>query len=192
MACSKSTAMANRLWSSMCASEEHRWHSGVRGTSDFHLRQAIQQQPRPGGEVCSLIDAVLLDTEQLAEDAWRVEVWYAHHGFFDARFQGWELRPLAWHGDGSPKEVEVVGHVREGRPSTVRDILLLGIEGMGTYSQRLLRRASVEEENVFRSTIIRARCRTCSRSTCGSRLCPCTCGRQRGCLSGLGGGGCHL
>ena len=124
-----------------------RW---VRGTSDFHLRQAIQQASTPWGRgLFPWIDAVSLDTAQLAEDAWRVEVWYAHHGFFDARFQGWELRPLKWHGDGSPKEVEVVGHVREGRPSTVRDILLLGIEGMGTYSQRLLRRASVEEGERF-------------------------------------------
>ena len=115
-----------------------RW---VRGTSDFHLRQAIRQGTSPRGAYwLPWIDPVSLNTEQLSEDAWRVEVWYAHHGFFDARFQGWEHRPLSWHADGSPKKVEVVGHVREGRPSLVRDIRFDGIEGLGAYAQRLLRR----------------------------------------------------
>ena len=124
-----------------------RW---VRGTSDFHLRQAIRQGTSPRGAYwLPWIDPVSLNTEQLSEDAWRVEVWYAHHGFFDARFQGWEHRPLSWHADGSPKKVEVVGHVREGRPSLVRDIRFDGIEGLGAYAQRLLRRADVEEGERF-------------------------------------------
>ena len=124
-----------------------RW---VRGTSDFHLRQAIRQPASPRGAYwVPWIEPVPLDSQQLAEDAWRVEVWYAHHGFFDARFQGWEYRPLKWHRDGSPKKIEVVGHVREGKPSLVRDIQFNGIEGMGSYAQRLLGRAAVEEGDRF-------------------------------------------
>ncbi|MEC7242268.1 MAG: BamA/TamA family outer membrane protein [Myxococcota bacterium] len=124
-----------------------RW---VRGTSDFHLRQAIRQGVSPQGAFwVPWIDPVALNTAQLAEDAWRVEVWYAHHGFFDARFQGWAFQPTRWHGDGTPKRVEVIGHVREGRPSLVRDIRFEGIEGMGAYVQHLMQRADVEEGERF-------------------------------------------
>ncbi|MBN2800396.1 MAG: BamA/TamA family outer membrane protein [Deltaproteobacteria bacterium] len=49
--------------------------------------------------VSSLIEPALLDQDALARDAWRLEVWYAHHGWLDARAQGWmavEVRPERW------------------------------------------------------------------------------------------------
>ena len=121
-----------------------------RGTSDFFLRQAIQQESSPfGAYFLPWIKPVPIDEEKLAMDAWRVEVWYAHHGFFDSRFRGWELRPLSTHRDGSPKTVRIVGYVREGPPSVVRDIHVTGLDGLGSYAQRLLRRASLAQGERF-------------------------------------------
>jgi translocation and assembly module TamA len=124
------------------SSDAIRW---TRGTSDFHIRQAMIQKSSPfAAYVVPWIPKVSLDRAQLDQDAWRVEVWYAHHGFFDARFQGWALTPIRWHADGTAKVLDITGHVREGKPSLIRDIQITGVEGMGTYVQRLLRRASVE------------------------------------------------
>jgi outer membrane protein assembly factor BamA len=118
-----------------------RW---TRGTSDFHVRQAMLQKSSPfGAFFVPWIPQVALDRSQLAQDAWRVEVWYAHHGFFDARFQGWALNPVRSHADGTAKVLRVTGHVREGLPSSIRNVRMEGLEAMGTYAQRLLRRASV-------------------------------------------------
>jgi len=129
------------------SSDAIRW---TRGTSDFHIRQAMIQKSSPfGAYALPWVPKVALDRAQLAQDAWRVEVWYAHHGFFDARFQGWALTPRRWNTDGTAKVLRITGHVREGQPSLIRDIQITGLEGMGTYVQRLLRRASVEAGERF-------------------------------------------
>jgi outer membrane protein assembly factor BamA len=129
------------------SSDAIRW---TRGTSDFHIRQAMIQKSSPfGAYALPWIPKAPLNRAQLDQDAWRVEVWYAHHGFFDARFQGWALTPTRWHADGTAKVLRITGHVREGRSSLIRQIQILGVEGMGVYTQRLLARASVAEGDRF-------------------------------------------
>ena len=62
---------------------------------------------------------VYLDADQLRLDAWRLETWYAHRGYFDARFLGWDVvvvrprRGLL----GRPPTVRIYGRLDEGAPS---------------------------------------------------------------------------
>ncbi|MFT7519773.1 MAG: outer membrane translocation and assembly module TamA [Kiritimatiellia bacterium] len=61
--------------------------------------------------------AVPLDRAQLDDDAYRLEVWLAHYGYFDAHFAGWRVRQLRkrkFRSDGSLKKagvVKIVGYL---------------------------------------------------------------------------------
>lgn len=81
-----------------------------------------------------------LDPAALAEDAWRLEVWYANHGWFDARFLGWELIDHD-RADAGITRVRVVGHVEEGPRSLVRSVELRGIDQVQRPTQRRVREA---------------------------------------------------
>ncbi len=62
-------------------------------------------------------DLALLDEVVLADDAERLVIWYQHHGWFDAKFVGWETRPRKQKGpDGAPA-VDVIGRIDRGEPS---------------------------------------------------------------------------
>lgn len=118
----------------------------IQGTSDFHLRKAMSQQVSPWAvRLFPWVDPVLLDRAILEEDALRIEVWYAHHGYFDARVHGWDVRSRRMPGrtrkDGSRRGavVDVVGQVAQGEPSLVRSIRFQGLENLGRPLQELLR-----------------------------------------------------
>ena len=78
------------------------------GTTDLQLRSQLEQGttgylihvPFSGVRVDLLgipplvKDPARLDAEALRRDAYRLEVWYAHRGFFDARVLGWEVREV--------------------------------------------------------------------------------------------------
>lgn len=109
--------------------------SFIQGTSDYNLRQSMEQAPSsPFARWVPWAPTRALDREALARDAWRVEVWYAHHGFFDARFLGWDVRTIRPAGrvrrDGSQRAavVELVGHVEEGPPTRVRTSVVEGMD----------------------------------------------------------------
>lgn len=73
-----------------------------------------------------------LDRDTLDADAWRIEVWYADHGWFDARFVGWELEEtpsaLPWRRSLHPWTL--TGHVAQGQPSRLRAVTIRGTEGL--------------------------------------------------------------
>jgi outer membrane protein assembly factor BamA len=76
--------------------------------------------------------AQVLDGDALSEDAWRIETFYANHGYFNARVRGWDVITLS---EGDPTEekppvVEVVGHIVENKPSVVRSIEWEGLGGL--------------------------------------------------------------
>jgi translocation and assembly module TamA len=78
---------------------------------------------------------VFLDREQLELDAWRIETWYAHHGYFDAHVVTWDVRKIRgarhlifWH---MPPVVRIVGHLREGEPTLVTEFEWQGLEVLG-------------------------------------------------------------
>lgn len=90
------------------------------GTSDYLLEATMEQgESQRFWWLSPRQRAVHLDENVLKEDAWRIETWYAHHGYFEARFLGWEVqsRP-GWRSD----RVQIVGHVEEGEPTLVTSV----------------------------------------------------------------------
>ncbi len=121
------------------------------GTSDFHVRQAMEQEPAAWSTPVFIRQAVPLDRDTLAADAWRIELWYAHNGFLDARFLGWDVRQRQRARRGRPAVLDVVGHVEQGEPSLVRELRFEGLDlGGGTVHRRYLERnASVQAGDRF-------------------------------------------
>ncbi|MFZ5475823.1 MAG: BamA/OMP85 family outer membrane protein [Myxococcota bacterium] len=137
----------------------------LRAQSDKGLRNAISQ-PVPANFLSS---APPLSRDTLDEDAWRVEVWYANHGYFDARFLGWTLTPRARSkvGPGLLRRVFrpakaarfpvgwrtrwiATGHVEQGRPSRVRAVDVRGLETlMAPTRARVLESLGVAEGDVW-------------------------------------------
>jgi translocation and assembly module TamA len=102
--------------------------------TDRALRTAIQH-PKP-----ALFSSVPLDRAMLDQDAWRLEVWYANHGYFDARFLGWDL--IRAGGTDARPRWRVHGRVDQGPLSVVRSVHLEGIDGF-TAPMRARLRATV-------------------------------------------------
>jgi outer membrane protein assembly factor BamA len=130
--------------------------SPLSGTSDFSLRAAMEQEQNP--PFVNLVKPrqrrVQLDRDTLELDAWRIETWYAHHGYFDARLLGWDIRRvrkerhfLWWH---RPETVRIVGQVKEGRPALVDRVTWEGFDSLGGPLLAFLRQnAGVREGERF-------------------------------------------
>ncbi len=119
--------------------------TGLSARNDRVLRDAIRH-PRPKWQsfvIPGVIAPAWLDPQALDTDAWRIEIWYANHGYFDARFLGWELRgrPARTRQDGSQRlrPVQVRGHLEEGKPSRIRTVTVEGMGGLGRPLQGRLR-----------------------------------------------------
>jgi translocation and assembly module TamA len=101
--------------------------------NDYQLRQALTQRASPPGvltwPLSQLVHPAVLDERALAEDAWRLEVWYAHHGWFDARLTGWTLTEVRPARGRRAAVVDVRGRVDPGAPSLVNAVALLGPGG---------------------------------------------------------------
>ena len=68
------------------------------------------------------------DPVALDADAWRLEIWYAHHGWFDARFDGWEVIRVRPRREKFGGVVKIVGHVVPGAPSEIRGYDITGLD----------------------------------------------------------------
>ncbi len=111
------------------------------GTGDFHVRQAMEQQKGVWSTPIFPRLAVPLDWETLATDAWRIELWYAHNGYLDARFLGWDIRERRRARGRRPAVLAITGHVDQGEPSLVRELRFEGLDlGGGTVHRRYLER----------------------------------------------------
>ena len=122
------------------------------GTGDFSLRTAMEQHESPlfASVIRPRQRLVMLNPETLELDAWRIETWYAHHGFFDARVMGWDVREtrperhfLGWH---RPASVRIVGQVREGDPAVIDSVSWEGFEGLGGPLRSLLRESAAVQQ----------------------------------------------
>jgi len=107
------------------------------GHSDYNLRSAIDQKENP--RFVWLIKPrerrAFLDRDTLEIDAWRLETWYAHQGYFDATFRGWDVMEAGDGWDGwafkPPASVHVVGLIEEREPSVVRKAKYRGMKAIG-------------------------------------------------------------
>lgn len=133
---------------------------GWQGTSDYLVRAAMEQGDSARfWWVAPRQRAVRLDQAVLTEDAWRIETWYAHHGYFDARFLGWEVVSLRGHDE----RVRLVGHVDEGEPTVVKSVTWVVVDGQGApdpnqtfarvvgrpLANLLKRQAAIQEDDRF-------------------------------------------
>ena len=96
------------------------------GHNDLQLRRPMEQKASPPLTLTFpftyFIEPAALSLESLRADARRLEVWYAHHGWFDARFSGWEVRRVRKRSSKRAGVVDVIGHVVPGRPSEIRSL----------------------------------------------------------------------
>lgn len=124
------------------------------GQNDYQLRTQLEQRETGFGlgvwPFVYTVDPKTLRQDLLARDAYRLEVWYAHHGWFDARFQGWQIRRVREATARRAGVVDLRGVIDPGPQSTVRT---LRVEGLGTTLQALgkavLRGAPIREGDPF-------------------------------------------
>lgn len=100
--------------------------------------------------VPGLVEPTWLDRKQLDTDAFRIEIYLANQGYFDARFLGWELRSQS-PANKSLQRIRAVGHVEEGVPSRLSEnVVLVGIDKLGDPLQRRLSAmAALEKGDIF-------------------------------------------
>ena len=102
---------------------------GVLATNNDRALRTAMFHPKPRRPAFFLpVEAAPLDRDLLDQDAWRLEVWYADRGWFDARFVGWELQRDG--GDDEHRRWALVGHVDQGQPSRVRAVRIEGIDAL--------------------------------------------------------------
>jgi len=133
------------------------------GHSDYNLRTAIDQKDNP--RFVWLIKPrerrVFLDTDTVELDAWRLETWYAHQGYFDATFRGWDiieagngLKIWPWK---PPKAVRLVGLIEEREPSIVRKAKYRGMKVIGgPLLSSIERSAPLQEGAIFNLDALKA------------------------------------
>src|SRR5262249_23217632 len=91
------------------------------------------------------VDPVTLDRARLLRDSYRIEVWYAHHGWFDAKVVGWQVRQIRPERNGKAAVVNVIGVVDPGPSSTVRSLKIEGPPWMTPLSNAVLHDSSIHE-----------------------------------------------
>lgn len=77
--------------------------------------------------ISPFIEPKLLVRDRLVSDAYRLEVWYAHHGWLDARFEGWAVHRVRKSTERRAGVVDVRGRLSTGPRSLVRGLELRGL-----------------------------------------------------------------
>ncbi|MEQ1500861.1 MAG: BamA/TamA family outer membrane protein [Myxococcota bacterium] len=101
------------------------------GHNDYQLRRQMQQRDTKFGllvwPLIYTVDPKTVDDDLLVRDAYRLEVWYAHHGWFDAQVVGWELRRLRQETERRAGVLDIHGVVNPGVQSTIRSLEIEGL-----------------------------------------------------------------
>lgn len=101
------------------------------GHNDLQLRAQMDQAESKFGVLLwpfvYYVDPKTFDRERLVRDSYRLEVWYAHHGWFDAKVVGWETRQVRRPSDKRAGVIDIRGRVEPGSQSLVREIRLEGV-----------------------------------------------------------------
>lgn len=93
-----------------------------------------------------------LDLPSIEADGRRIAVWYAHHGWFDAQFLGWEIRRARARSEGRAGVVDLIGHVEPGETSVIRELKVTTDredKAVTTLVRATLGNAAIREGDVF-------------------------------------------
>lgn len=131
------------------------------GQNDYQLATQIEQEDSAFGlltwPLSGLVEPKLLQTDVLVRDAYRLEVWYAHHGWLDARFAGWTVDRVRARTRHKAGVVDVRGRVDPGPRSTLRTLEVEGAEGgAGLLAKTVLRTAEVQVGDPFDVELVEA------------------------------------
>jgi outer membrane protein assembly factor BamA len=109
-------------------------------TSNRSLRATMVQQDSSWLSLVApgAVEPEYLERSGLPKDEQRLEVWLAEHGYFDARFERWEVER---HGGGRReiRPVTVRGTLGAGPRSLLREVTIEGIDALGPRLRRGLR-----------------------------------------------------
>ena len=95
-------------------------------TNDENLRSAMQQKANQSfAFVAPDLWMAPFEESVLQEDAKRIEIWYAHHGYFQARLLGWDISEYPAVFSSRP-HLSIQGIIDEGEPARVRSIRIEG------------------------------------------------------------------
>jgi outer membrane protein assembly factor BamA len=124
------------------------------GQTDYELRGALQSKASGVGltlwPFLYTVDPRAYRPDFVETDARRLEVWYAHHGWFDAQVQGWEVRSVRPPSERRAGVVDVVGHVVPGPQSLVRSIEVEGVPPtLSAVVSAALRKSYAQEGDPF-------------------------------------------
>ena len=124
------------------------------GNNDLQLRSQMGQGSTGFGTLTwpfiYTVKPEVYDIEELDKDAWRLEVWYAHHGWFDAQVKGWELRRLRNVHENRAGVVDIHGFVDPGPPSMLRTLTIDGLDAnLRVLGNSVLRNAPIREGDQF-------------------------------------------
>lgn len=118
------------------------------GHNDYQLRGAMVQSDTSFGlmvwPLIYWVDPQTLDERRLEREAYRLEVWYAHHGWFDAQVTGWHAERLRRANERRAGIVRLVGTVKPGTPSLVRELDIVGLNrGLSVLANASMRTANL-------------------------------------------------
>ncbi len=124
------------------------------GHNDYQLRTQMKQRYSGFGvltwPLLYVVEPSVLQAELLPQDAYRLEVWYAHHGWFDARVKGWELRKIREPRPHRAGVLDIRGVVDPGQPSTVRTLQISGgSKVLEAVWRAVARSAPIREDDLF-------------------------------------------
>ncbi len=123
--------------------------------SDAALRRAMTQEASSWQSLVfpGAIEPEWLDRGRLDKDADRVEHFLAEQGYFDARFQRWEVSRNRVPKGRKMRPVVVRGYIDEGPASRVRSVTIAGLDDLEEPLARRVRAAvALAEGRVFRTS----------------------------------------
>lgn len=101
------------------------------GHTDYQLRTQMAQGDTKFGlllwPLMYFVEPQEFDQRLLLKDAYRLEIWYAHNGWFDARITGWEIRRIRRRKSFRAGVLDVTGMVSLGPASFYRDFDIVGM-----------------------------------------------------------------
>lgn len=92
-------------------------------TNDQNLRASMTQKEVSLLQTWKNPDFIqYFDEDALQLDAWRIENWYAQHGYIDAKVLGWSVKERPQRLWSPHRRLVVTGHVEEGEQVIIRSV----------------------------------------------------------------------